>query len=152
VKLPNGQTVAAGEKLDMGNGLRSLADTADFIPTLKTTLISNSKLADAGYITVFDKDEVNVYNSTTTKIVPTMQAVLTGWRDKITGLWQFPLKEKVENQATDTKLMTPNESANITEEIASNVYDLPSTEPVISHLVESYQKRVLSSLANAHGS
>jgi hypothetical protein len=53
---------------------------------LKTTLISNSKLADAGYIMVFDKEEVNVYDEATTKVVPSTEAVLTGWRDKITHL------------------------------------------------------------------
>jgi hypothetical protein len=102
---------------------------------LKTTLISNSKLADAGYTMVFDKEEVTVYDGATTKIVPTMQAVLTGWRDKITGLWRFPLKDKVENQTTDTSLMSQSVSTAITEEIASNVYDLPSTEHVVKYLL-----------------
>jgi hypothetical protein len=134
VRLPNGQHVSAGEKINLENGLSHPANTANSIPSLKTTLISNSKLADAGYITVFNEEEVNVYDGATTKVVPTEQAILTGWRDKQTGLWHFPLKTTIKNQTTDTSLLSKNDSTMITEEIAANVHDLPSTEQVIKYL------------------
>lgn len=130
VKMPNGTKVEAGKKY----GLRQPANTADSIPTLKTTLVSNSKLADAGYTSVFDKDEVNVYDNNTTEIKITGAAVMTGFRDKTTGLWRVPLKSNPTNLNTDTRLLSRQESNSIVEEIAANVHDLPSTEKVIRYL------------------
>jgi hypothetical protein len=66
--------------------------------------------------------------------VSTEQAILTGWRDKHTGLWRFPLKTTIENQVTDTSLLSKKDSTTISEEIAANVHDLPSTEQVINYL------------------
>jgi hypothetical protein len=134
VRMPNGITEKAGEILQMGNGLRNPANTADSIPSLKTTLVSNSKLADANYITVYDREEVNVYDAEMTKVVPTKQAVMTGWRDRITGLWRVPLQHNVANINTDTAQLNQNDTNAITDEVAANVYDLPSTERVIRYL------------------
>ena len=134
VKMPNGTKVAAGKKYILKNGLRQPANTADSIPTLKTTLVSNSKLADAGYTSVFDKDEVNVYDNNTTEIKITGAAAMTGFRDKTTGLWRVPLKSNPTNLNTDTRLLSRQESNSIVEEIAANVHDLPSTEKVIRYL------------------
>jgi hypothetical protein len=121
----------AGKKMTLKNGLRHPANSADTIPSLKTSLISNSKLADAGYITVYDENEVNVYDSRDTAIKPTKAAILTGWRCKQTGLWRFPLKTVMKDEKMDTKVLSEKETKAITNKIASNVYDLPSTEHVI---------------------
>ncbi|KAL7502358.1 hypothetical protein ACHAXN_001427 [Cyclotella atomus] len=134
VRLPNGTMEPAGEKLTMHNGLRSPANAAISLPSLKTTLISNSKLADAGYVTVYDNEEVNVYDGATTTVVPTKQAVMTGWRDKLTGLWRFPLHSQVTNATTETKLLSEAKTNAIVDEVTSNVHDLPSTERVIRML------------------
>jgi hypothetical protein len=83
VRMPNGIIEKAGEKMIMNNGLRTPANSADAIPSLKTTLVSNSKLADAQYITVYDDEEVNVCNGNTTTILPTRAAVLTA--DRLEG-------------------------------------------------------------------
>ena len=56
-----------GSKYVLNTGLGAPANTADSIPTLKTTLVSNSKLADAGYTTIFDKNRVNIYDEDETK-------------------------------------------------------------------------------------
>jgi hypothetical protein len=86
------------------------------------------------YITVYDEEEVNVYDGNTTTILPTKAAVLMGWRDKLTGLWRVPLRQQVDNVNTDTQQLSNEQSQAITEEVASNVYDLPSTERVIRYL------------------
>ena len=99
--------------------MRQPANTADSIPTLKTTLVSNSKLADAGYTSDFNKDEVNVYDNNTTEIKITGAAVMTGFRDKATGLWRIPLKSNPTNLNTDTRLLSRQESNSIVEEIAA---------------------------------
>ena len=106
VKLPNGKLEKAGKKLILDQDLREPANKADGIPALKQTLVSTSKMANAGYITVFDEEEVNVYEAKTTEIKPSQQAVLTGWRDRITGLWRVPLKATISNPNTDTKLLS----------------------------------------------
>jgi hypothetical protein len=128
VRLPNGKMERAGEQMTTPNCLCSPENAAISLPSLKTTLISNSKLAGAGYVTVYDGEEVNVYDGKTTQVVPTKQAVMTGWRDKLTGLWRFPLGAQVENTAMDTKLLSAAETNAIVDEVASNVHDLPSTE------------------------
>jgi hypothetical protein len=55
VRMTNGQVEAAGEQMEIQNGLRDPANKADSIPAIKTSLISTSKLADAKYITVLMK-------------------------------------------------------------------------------------------------
>jgi peptidoglycan hydrolase-like amidase len=85
--MPNGIIEKEGERMIMNNILQTHANSADAIQSLRTTLVSNSKLADAKYITVYDEEEVNVYKGNTTMILPIKAAVLTGWRDKLsTGL------------------------------------------------------------------
>ena len=57
------------------------------------------------------------------------ESVLKGLRDK-SGLWRVPIKENVKNKNTDTlTLQHP-----LPNEVASNVYDLPSIEKVIKYL------------------
>ena len=134
VSMPNGKLEGAGEKYIMENDLREPANQADSIPSLKKTLVSTSKFADAGYISVFDKDGVQVYDAETTKIVPSQKPVLSGWRDKISGLWRIPLRNKIRNENTDTVQLSKEETNAIISEIAANVHDLPSTERVIRYL------------------
>ena len=134
VSMPNGKQVAAEEKLHLDNQLREPANIGDSIPQLKKTLISNGKIADADYITVYDKEEVNVYDARTTQVTASNAAVMTGYRDKRNGLWRFPLKSIVENENTDTKLCTQEETNAILQECVANVYDLPSTEALVKYL------------------
>ena len=39
------------------------ANKVDLVPNLTHTLLSGSKFADAGYTAIYDKDEVNFYDS-----------------------------------------------------------------------------------------
>ena len=134
VNMPNGQMERGGKRLKWNNGLRSPANEADSIPAIRTSLVSTSKVADAGYISVFDDEEVNVYDARTTKITTSSEPVMTGWRDKETGLWRVPLKQQINNINEDTVLLTEEETNAIITEIASNVYDLPSVSKVIRYL------------------
>ena len=40
---------------------RAPTNRVEILPTLETTLLSGSKFSDAGYIAVYDKNEVNFY-------------------------------------------------------------------------------------------
>ena len=113
----------------------------DLVPAMKKdTLISVGKFADAGYLTVFDEEEVNIYDGLKTKIEINSKPIIKGWRDPETGLYRIPLKTKIENWNTDTILLNKERSKKIqmnipkaSEEI-NNVYELPSTEKAIRFL------------------
>ena len=44
--------------------------------------MTTGKYADAGYVTFFDKDEVNIYDMNNTTVTVWRGAVLTGWQEK----------------------------------------------------------------------
>ncbi len=64
--------------------------------------MSTSRFAAADYITIFDKEEVNVYDATNTVIAVTQGAILHGFKCPTSGLWCIPLIEMVCNNKTDT--------------------------------------------------
>ena len=52
-------------------------------------LLSTSKMCNAGYFSVFDGEEVRIYDAETTKIVTSKPLVLKGWREGISTLWRI---------------------------------------------------------------
>ena len=52
----------------------------------ETTLVSPAKLAKAGYVSILNNDEVNVYNMNNTKIKVSRKTVLKGYKCPQTGL------------------------------------------------------------------
>jgi hypothetical protein len=71
----------------------------------ENSLISTSKMADAGYITVFDKDTVKMYDAYNTQVIVTQDAVINGWCENKTGMWRVALVSFVQNLNTDTILL-----------------------------------------------
>jgi hypothetical protein len=69
------------------------------------SLLSTSKLVEADYVAIYDKQEVNFYDATTTKILVSEEAVLMGWQCPETELWCIPLVDKPDNLNTDTLLL-----------------------------------------------
>jgi hypothetical protein len=61
--LPTGGTAHATHLAQLLLNVRAPANQVDLVPNLTHTLLSGSKFADAGYTAVYDKDEVNFYNS-----------------------------------------------------------------------------------------
>ena len=51
-----------------------------------------------------------MHDARTTRVTASERVVMTGWRDKRTGLWRFPLRQNVENENTDTRLCTQEET------------------------------------------
>jgi hypothetical protein len=60
------------------------------VPKVQHSLLSTSNLVEAGYIAIYNKQEVNFYNATTTKIVVSEEAVLTGWQCPVTKTLAHP--------------------------------------------------------------
>jgi hypothetical protein len=72
--------------------VREPASEVHITPNITSNLLmSTSKFADANYISIFDKEEVNLYDSNDVKITVTRGAILRGWRCPTTGLWREPL-------------------------------------------------------------
>jgi hypothetical protein len=68
----------------------------------KNLLLSTDKFATASYITIFDKEEVNIYDTNNTIIAVTRGDILRGWWDTVTKLWCIPLVDVVRNNNTNT--------------------------------------------------
>ena len=79
------------------------ARTVGMVPSLADqSLLSGEKFAEAGYISVCDGDEVNLYDSRTARIIVSEEALLKGWFFPHTKLWRITLQAKV----TDLKRHT----------------------------------------------
>jgi hypothetical protein len=71
----------------------------------KNLLLSTGQCAAANYTTIFDKEEVNIYNANNTIIAVTRGAILQGWWDALMKLWCIPLMTVVRNNNPDTFIM-----------------------------------------------
>jgi hypothetical protein len=104
--LPNGAITLATTVNKLHHNVRSPARNVNIVPSLvENSLLSTSKFADAGYTTIYDKNEVNFYDAKTTKITVSAEAVLKGWRCPCTNLWRIPLVPIVTNLNTDTLIL-----------------------------------------------
>ena len=76
----------------MNHDLRHPACTFDMVPDVTLDcLLSIGKTCNAGYLSVFDGDEVRIHDAETTKIFTSKPPVLKGWRNTISRLWKIPL-------------------------------------------------------------
>ena len=156
--LADGRPAPATTVAKLAHAVREPARSVDIVPSLAgNSLLSGGKFAEAGYISVCDGDEVNIYDGRTAKIVVSEAAVLKGWFCPRQRLWRIPLQQHVTNLNTQTLLLdgpTGTESLNSlyavpssptlrhhietlstnSEEAINNVYELPSVEQSIRYL------------------
>ena len=112
-RLPNGSAAPASEVLLLQQPLRDPARTIDMVPSLHgASLLSTSKFADAGYVNVYNIDEVNVYDVHTATIKVSEAAVLQGWQCPRKRLPQIPLTRYVRNIITNTFLLDSPDGRN----------------------------------------
>ena len=79
-KMATGQITPGDEEALMEHKVRDPAQTCDIAPGItEDSLVITSKFADAGYFTIFDGDEINIYDASNTQITVTRGAVLRGW-------------------------------------------------------------------------
>jgi hypothetical protein len=82
-QLPNGTRTAATTVSELAHNVRKPAKDVHIVPSIESnSLLSTAKFAKADYITVFDKEEVNIYD-----VHDTTLNILRGWFDKTTNLW-----------------------------------------------------------------
>jgi hypothetical protein len=104
------------------------------------SLLSTSKLADASYVTVFTKDEVQVFDTETTPFKIEGKMVMQGWRCPKTKLWRVPLKPSWTNENTETTLLSQEAMKIMLSkrekidplELVNSVYELPNQEQVVA--------------------
>jgi hypothetical protein len=77
--LPSGEVVQATEIAEYPFNVRAPTNELHIAPGVSQhLLLSTGKYVDANYITVFDKDTVNVYDANDTIITVTKEAILRG--------------------------------------------------------------------------
>ena len=90
--------------------VREPAQTVDMVQALTgQSFLSGAKFAEAGYISVCDGDEVNLYDSRTARIKVSKEAVLKGWFFPHTKMRRIPLKAQVTDLNRHTLILdSPN--------------------------------------------
>ena len=90
-------------------------------------------------MTVFDGEEVYIYDSSNTKVTVSRESILRGWFDKDTNLWQVPLFPVVLNPNTDTVLVNKPPTEYLPDQPPSidtihNFYKLKTQPELIRYL------------------
>ncbi len=120
--LPNKTKLKATKTMQLKHKLRAGAGKMNIVPNLHSTLISVPKMADHGYIAVFDKKEARIYDETTTTITALEEPIIVAPRCKDTGLWEMELDSDFEilGREHPEQFVAGVDKANA-------IFDLPST-------------------------
>ena len=78
--IPNSNTMLTTERMKLAHKLRDPSDEVDLVPGGHSTLLRGVKISDADYVTVLDKDSINIYDGKATKIIISEKEVLSGYR------------------------------------------------------------------------
>ena len=85
--LANGHPTSATNIAKLEHNVREPACTVDMVPALANQfLLSGGKFAEAGYVSICDGNEVNIFDGRAAKITGSEAAVLKGWRCRQTKL------------------------------------------------------------------
>ena len=103
--LPTGGTARASVKAKLMHDLIEPATEMDIVPVLPNTLLSTGKLVEGGYFSVYEENEVNIYDGRKEKMIITEEAVLKGYRCPREKLCRIPLVKDVQNENTDTLIL-----------------------------------------------
>ncbi len=78
--MPNGEVEEASDMDEFQHDVRHPAKNVHIVPGIeRNSLLSIPKFADANYIVIFDKDEVNIYDANKTKTIVSHSTILQGW-------------------------------------------------------------------------
>ena len=122
----------------MHHPVRKPARTVNIVPGLADqSLLSGGKFSKAGYVSICDNTEVNIYDGRTVKITVSEEAVLKGWRCPRTRMWRIPLKHTVRNEQNNTLLL--NSPSGL--DSLNSVYSLPSSDAITTHVAACCDNR-----------
>ena len=136
--VADGHLTPGSKMAKLHHPVREPTRTVDIVPALADQyLLSGNKFAEAGYVSICDDAEVNIYDGHTVKIVVSEVAVLKGWRCLRTSMWRGPFQPTVTNPNKDTLLIngpTGTESLN-------SAYTIPSGERTLVHIMKCCKDR-----------
>ena len=94
--IPNIDTMSENEIMKLAHELRDPENKVDIVPGVHSTMISGVKFADADYVTILDKEGINIYDGKTTKITISEKAVLSGYHieEGLWLIWRWELNQK----------------------------------------------------------
>ncbi len=124
----------------LAHNVRQPAKDVHIVPSIQSnSLLSKAKFAEAGYITVFDNKEVNIYEAHNTTSKVSWAAILQGWFDKTANLWRIPLIPVILNSNTDTVLINKPPTEFLPDcppaiEAIHNVYKLKTQPELVWYL------------------
>ncbi len=99
--LPSSNVIPATEMVEYPFNVRAPANKLHITPGVSQhSLLSPGKFADANYITVFDKEMVNIFNANDT--IFTVSRGAHGFCDPVLNLYQILLVDMVRNNNTNT--------------------------------------------------
>jgi hypothetical protein len=84
--LPDKTKIPATKMMCLKHNLRTGAGEMNIVPNLHSSLISVPKMAEHGYIAVFDKKEARIYDGTTTTITTSGEPIIVAPRCDDMGL------------------------------------------------------------------
>jgi hypothetical protein len=103
--MPNGTVEAATDVDKLHHNVHHPVKDIHIVSGIEhNLLLSMAKFADATYIAIFDKDELNIYNANNTKVTVSRSAILCGQRCVDTNLFCVLLASHVINNNTETVL------------------------------------------------
>jgi hypothetical protein len=119
--------------------IRVLANKLHITPGVSQhSLHSTGKFSDANYITVFDKEMVNVYDANNTIFTISRGAILHGFCDPVLNLYQIPLFDMVRNNNTDTIIVNRPPTEYLPDQpppskAVYNVYELKTQPELVQY-------------------
>jgi hypothetical protein len=120
--LPEKSKIMATKKMQLKHNLWAGASKMNIVPNLHTALISIPKMAEHGYIAVFDKHEARIYDGTTTKLTASGNPnIVAPWCED-TGLWKMELD-------LDYEILSRKDPEHFIAGVdkASAIFNLPNT-------------------------
>jgi hypothetical protein len=137
--LPNGATEAASKIDKFATNVQAPLRGIHITPGIaKLSLISTAKFADAGYMTIFTGNKVNIYDQHNTVITVLQAAIIRGWCEP-NSLYRIPLLPVNCNNNTNTVLVEQPPSKFLPvrpppEEAVFNVYKLKMQPKLVPYL------------------
>jgi hypothetical protein len=124
--LPDASKIPATKIMRLKHNLR--AGEMNIVPNLHSSLISVPKMADQGYIAVFDKKEARIYDGTTTTIMASGDPIIIALRCDDTGLWKMnlDLDYKILGHASSDQFIAG-------VNVANAIFDLPNSQQLLMY-------------------
>ena len=121
--LPDTSKIPTTKIMRLKHNLYAGAGEINIVPDLHSTLISVPKMAEHGYIAVFDKKEAKFYDGTTTMIIALREPIIIAPCCEDMGLWKMNLNldYKILGRKSSNQFIAGIDAVNA-------IFDLPNSQ------------------------